>query len=203
MQSISTTRRLLGLAAAATLLSARPARAAPAGAPATTQAAAIAHAKPPGTVRLLLTGDVMLGEFFRPGRRRPAACRRAPRQTEPSPCPPLQPGRGVDQALPFHCSPEIYEGAVRDARFYTQLAVAANGPLPEGRGPGYPWGVALADMEVRRLAGGRIHGRAQAGGLDGLECSWPDRHSAAAPAMRAHCPSLSSLGRPWRPTHAS
>ena len=149
MQSLSTTRRLVGLAAAATLLSARPARA--------TQAAMAAPEKPAGAARILLTGDVMLGEP-RHRRRRPAARRppHAAANRSPSPPAPLSPasGRGVDQALPFHCSPELYEGAVRDARTYTQLAVAANGPLPQHRPPEYPWGCALADMAVRRA--GRV-----------------------------------------------
>ena len=149
MQSLSTTRRLVGLAAAATLLSARPARA--------TQAAMAAPEKPAGAARILLTGDVMLGEP-RHRRRRPAARRppHAAANRSPSLPAPLSPasGRGVDQALPFHCSPELYEGAVRDARTYTQLAVAANGPLPQHRPPEYPWGCALSDMEVRRA--GRV-----------------------------------------------
>lgn len=81
---------------------------------------AAACPKPPGTVRVMLTGDLMLG-------------------------------RGVDQILPYHCDPQIYEGYITDARMYVQLAVEANGPLPppSHRGPAYPWGFALDDMEAK------------------------------------------------------
>lgn len=112
----------------------------------------MASPKPANTVRLLLTGDVMLGKpSSDPEVPAPAP---APQQTPAlPPCRVPGSGRGVDQALPCHCSPELYEGAVRDARCYTQLAVAASGPLPQQRPPDYVWGVALADMEVQRLAG--------------------------------------------------
>ncbi|GBF99365.1 hypothetical protein Rsub_12169 [Raphidocelis subcapitata] len=78
-------------------------------------ATTMAQPKPPGTVRLLLTGDIMLG-------------------------------RGVDQILPHHVGPAIYEGWVKDARDYVALAEEANGPLPSQRGPDYPWGFALSDI---------------------------------------------------------
>ncbi len=58
-------------------------------------------------------------------------------------------GRGVDQILPHHCHPRIYESCVQDARVYTQLAIETNGPLPEERGFAYPWGFALRDMDAR------------------------------------------------------
>jgi hypothetical protein len=72
----------------------------------------------PGTVRLTLAGDVMLG-------------------------------RGVDQILPCHCEPTIYESCVKDARGYVALAEHANGPLPPPgrRGFAYPWGAALQVLE--------------------------------------------------------
>ncbi|GAB4818061.1 hypothetical protein N2152v2_005107 [Parachlorella kessleri] len=70
----------------------------------------------PGTARILMTGDVMLG-------------------------------RGIDQVLPFHSHPRIYESCVQDARGYVKLAATANGPLPEPRGFDYPWGIAVQDME--------------------------------------------------------
>ena len=52
--------------------------------------------RPPGTVRLMLTGDVMLG-------------------------------RGVDQILPQHVGPRIYESYIQDARDYGVLAVQVGG----------------------------------------------------------------------------
>ncbi|PRW58531.1 poly-gamma-glutamate biosynthesis [Chlorella sorokiniana] len=113
-------RRLaLGLTAAATLgLCARPSRCFSAAPPAAAAAAPAmpAFPKPPGTARILLTGDVMLG-------------------------------RGVDQILPHHCDPVLYEACVRDARAYVRLATDANGPLPADRPAAYPWGVALNDMQ--------------------------------------------------------
>ncbi|KAI7840089.1 hypothetical protein COHA_006218 [Chlorella ohadii] len=58
-------------------------------------------------------------------------------------------GRGVDQILPHHCDPTLYESCVRDARAYVQLATTANGPLPAERPAAYPWGVALRDMQEK------------------------------------------------------
>ncbi|KAL4432878.1 hypothetical protein ABPG77_008204 [Micractinium sp. CCAP 211/92] len=134
------------------------------GACSTPRPAMAAAAQPPcpaGAARIMLTGDVMLGK---------------PPSLPSSPLPVLPPpvhsrflhstscvsartgvsvsvmlaGRGVDQILPCHCSPELYEGWVKDARQYVQLAVAANGPLPGERGFAYPWAIALADMEARQ-----------------------------------------------------
>ena len=122
LQQVAARRRnlLLTLLTLGGCTQAHPARALPAAssaarnAAATSMAAAGAPKKPPGAVRLLLTGDVMLG-------------------------------RGVDQILPHHADPQIYEGWVKDARDYVALAEAANGgplPLPAvaARGAAYPWG---------------------------------------------------------------
>lgn len=95
---------------------------------------------------------------------RERACSTSPWQPPPPPrlplappCPPALPparsGRGVDQILPHHCDPVLYESCVQDARGYVQLATAANGPLPAERPAEYPWGVALRDMQARRGAG--------------------------------------------------
>ena len=40
-------------------------------------------------------------------------------------------GRGVDQILPHPGNPRLYERIVRDARSYVDLAVRANGPIPQ------------------------------------------------------------------------
>lgn len=56
-------------------------------------------------------------------------------------------GRGIDQILPHHCSPELYESCIKDARLYTQLAIQNNGELPAKRDHTYPWGFALQDIE--------------------------------------------------------
>src|SRR5262245_59828891 len=43
-------------------------------------------------------------------------------------------GRGIDQALPYPCAPDLHEEAMGSAAAYLQLAERANGPLaPEFR----------------------------------------------------------------------
>ncbi|KAK9805250.1 hypothetical protein WJX72_008701 [[Myrmecia] bisecta] len=58
-------------------------------------------------------------------------------------------GRGVDQVLPHHCPPHLYEECIADAREYTLLAIRQNGPLPPNRGYDYPWGYALQQMALK------------------------------------------------------
>lgn len=67
----------------------------------------------------------------------------------------------MDQILPHHCDPVLYEACMRDARGYVQLATAANGPLPAERPAAYPWGVALRDMQVGPVALQRFGCRAR------------------------------------------
>lgn len=57
--------------------------------------------------------------------------------------PPVRPsGRAVDQILPHHCSPELYEGYVRDARTYLQVCaqswLCVSFCCRSGVGPGSP-----------------------------------------------------------------
>ncbi|MGC4119431.1 MAG: CapA family protein [Myxococcales bacterium] len=59
-------------------------------------------------------------------------------------------GRGVDQALPFHCDPLLHEDYVRDARDYVMLAEMAHGPFRRPLGFSEVWGDALE--ELRRAA---------------------------------------------------
>ena len=56
-------------------------------------------------------------------------------------------GRGIDQVLAQHCSPEIYERYLRSAEDYVRLAEQANGPIPRRNGPSYVWGAALGQLE--------------------------------------------------------
>lgn len=56
-------------------------------------------------------------------------------------------GRGIDQAMAHPCSPELYEGWVRDAREYVQLAEKAHGQMPKPVPPDHIWGEALAHMD--------------------------------------------------------
>ncbi len=59
-------------------------------------------------------------------------------------------GRGIDQALPFHCVPRLHEDYVRDARDYVLLAELAHGPFRRPLGFAEVWGEALEEM--RRAA---------------------------------------------------
>ena len=59
-------------------------------------------------------------------------------------------GRGVDQILPHPGNPTLYERNVRDARTYVDLAIKANGSIPQPVDWSWPWGDAL---ELLRSAG--------------------------------------------------
>ena len=52
-------------------------------------------------------------------------------------------GRGVDQILPHPGDPTLYEHNVRDARTYVDLAIRANGSIPQPVDWAWPWGDAL------------------------------------------------------------
>ena len=52
-------------------------------------------------------------------------------------------GRGVDQILPQPGDPTLQERQVRDARIYVDLAVEANGSIPQPVDWSWPWGDAL------------------------------------------------------------
>jgi poly-gamma-glutamate capsule biosynthesis protein CapA/YwtB (metallophosphatase superfamily) len=52
-------------------------------------------------------------------------------------------GRGVDQILPYPGDPTLYERMVGDARTYVDLAVRANGEIPQPVDWSWPWGDAL------------------------------------------------------------
>jgi poly-gamma-glutamate capsule biosynthesis protein CapA/YwtB (metallophosphatase superfamily) len=63
-------------------------------------------------------------------------------------------GRGVDQILPYPGDPALYERMVHDARSYVDLAVRANGPIPQPVDWSWPWGdavelLAYAGCDVR------------------------------------------------------
>jgi poly-gamma-glutamate capsule biosynthesis protein CapA/YwtB (metallophosphatase superfamily) len=59
-------------------------------------------------------------------------------------------GRGIDQILPHPGNPTLYERNVRDARTYVDLAIRANGSIPQPVDWSWPWGDAL---ELLRSAG--------------------------------------------------
>lgn len=52
-------------------------------------------------------------------------------------------GRGIDQALPYNCPPQLYESFVHNAKEYLFLAEAANGKILYPVSMDYIWGDAL------------------------------------------------------------
>ena len=62
-------------------------------------------------------------------------------------CGDVMPGRGVDQALPSHCDPQLHEDFVKDARDYVRLAERAHGPFRRPLGFADLWGDALAELD--------------------------------------------------------
>lgn len=57
-------------------------------------------------------------------------------------------GRGIDQILQYSCPPRIYEGYVKSAKGYVDLAIRANGPLPENRPVEYVWGHTCVELKA-------------------------------------------------------
>jgi poly-gamma-glutamate synthesis protein (capsule biosynthesis protein) len=55
-------------------------------------------------------------------------------------------GRGIDQALPKPCPPNLYEGYMDSAAGYLHLAEEVNGPIPLPVDYAYPWGAALDEL---------------------------------------------------------
>ncbi|MDD5462248.1 MAG: CapA family protein [Methylococcales bacterium] len=64
-------------------------------------------------------------------------------------CGDVMTGRGIDQALPYHNDPRIYEPYMTSAQGYVKLAEKANGPIPKSADFSYIWGDALE--ELRRI----------------------------------------------------
>ena len=62
-------------------------------------------------------------------------------------CGDVMTGRGIDQALPHHVNPILYEPYVRDAREYVEFAEKAHGPVPRPLSSDYIWGDALQELE--------------------------------------------------------
>jgi poly-gamma-glutamate synthesis protein (capsule biosynthesis protein) len=65
-------------------------------------------------------------------------------------CGDVMTGRGIDQALPQPCDPELHERYVRSAKDYVRLAERANGPIPDRVPASYIWGAALDELERKR-----------------------------------------------------
>jgi len=62
-------------------------------------------------------------------------------------CGDVMTGRGIDQVLPHPCDPVLHESYAESAIDYVRLAEAANGPIPRGVDPSYPWGAALNEFD--------------------------------------------------------
>ena len=56
-------------------------------------------------------------------------------------------GRGIDQILPRPSEPTLYEGYVKDARRYVQIAEKVNGPISRNVDHRYIWGDALSELQ--------------------------------------------------------
>lgn len=61
-------------------------------------------------------------------------------------CGDVMTGRGIDQVLPYHSDPRIYEPYMTSAQGYVRLAEEANGPIPKPVDFSYIWGDALAEL---------------------------------------------------------
>ena len=62
-------------------------------------------------------------------------------------CGDVMTGRGVDQILLHPSDPVIYEGYMKDARGYVEIAEKVNGPIPRPVDPAYIWGDVLDALE--------------------------------------------------------
>ena len=57
-------------------------------------------------------------------------------------------GRAIDQILPHHNDPVLYEDYIRDARDYIRLAEDANGPVKTPVSCDYIWGDAMDELDM-------------------------------------------------------
>jgi poly-gamma-glutamate capsule biosynthesis protein CapA/YwtB (metallophosphatase superfamily) len=62
-------------------------------------------------------------------------------------CGDVMTGRGIDQVLPYHNNPRLYEPYVTTARRYVELAEQMNGPIPAPVDSSYAWGDALTEFQ--------------------------------------------------------
>jgi poly-gamma-glutamate synthesis protein (capsule biosynthesis protein) len=65
-------------------------------------------------------------------------------------CGDVMTGRGIDQVLPHPGSPILFEGYIKSATGYVELAKEANGPIPQPVPFSYIWGDALAELARRK-----------------------------------------------------
>ncbi|MDN5881863.1 MAG: CapA family protein, partial [Nitrosospira sp.] len=67
-------------------------------------------------------------------------------------CGDVMTGRGIDQVLPYPGNPTLFEGYMKSASGYVELAEEANGPIPQPVDFRYIWGDALAELERMKPA---------------------------------------------------
>lgn len=65
-------------------------------------------------------------------------------------CGDVMTGRGIDQVLPHPGNPILFEGHMKSATAYVELAEEANGPIPQPVLFSYIWGDALAELAHRK-----------------------------------------------------
>lgn len=65
-------------------------------------------------------------------------------------CGDVMTGRGIDQILPRPGNPTLYEGYMKSAAGYVELAEEANGPILKPVSFSYIWGDALAELRLRK-----------------------------------------------------
>ena len=65
-------------------------------------------------------------------------------------CGDVMTGRGIDQVLPHPGNPILFEGYMKSATGYVELAEEANGPIPQPVLFSYIWGDALAELAHRK-----------------------------------------------------
>jgi poly-gamma-glutamate synthesis protein (capsule biosynthesis protein) len=65
-------------------------------------------------------------------------------------CGDVMTGRGIDQVLPHPGNPILFEGYMKSATGYVELAEEANGPIPQPVPFSYIWGDALAELARRK-----------------------------------------------------
>ena len=65
-------------------------------------------------------------------------------------CGDVMTGRGIDQVLPHPGNPVLYEGYMKSAGGYVELAEEVNGPIPKPVSFSYIWGNALSELERRQ-----------------------------------------------------
>src|SRR5437016_8692763 len=87
-------------------------------------------------------------------------------------CGDVMTGRGIDQALPHHVNPILYEPYVRDAREYVHLAEKAHGSISRPVSFDYIWGDAPQELERAEVDFRIVHLETA---ITSVETPWPGK----------------------------